>query len=329
MPETGSVDRSQWREHITSLAPPEQRAVAALVGTAVGDALGAPFEFMSAGQFTAAHPDLAAVSAVALTGGGPWDPGEWTDDTQMALLVADSLLDRGGFDPADMFARFQTWARQPLKDIGITTADVLTGGKPWDRASREYPGRGGGNGSVMRAAASAIYFSRAPLAESMARARDISALTHSDPGAGSGVAIYHGIVAAALDGAGVAALDLIPGLVDANPGADKWRAYLAPEWEAPVGGPNGDAWNALGSAVWVLRRHHDFPAAMAAAIDLGHDTDTVAAIAGGLFGALHGPDSIPGAWTASLLGHVPGFRNGLTADDLAGTAVDLLQQGPR
>ncbi len=307
------------------------RAMGAVVGTAVADALGAPFEFRRAGLFSSTYPDLAAVAADPLPGGGVWGPGEWTDDTQMALLVADSLLAHSGFDPADMFERFRTWAAAPLKDIGISTSSVLRGGLPWDLAAIAYckgnHGHCAGNGSVMRAATSAVCFARAPLAESMARARDISALTHADPEAGAGVAIFHGIVHAAMAG-DVDPLDRIPELVASNPGAQKWAEYLDPSWEAKPNTANGDVWNALAQAVWVLRRTDDYPQAMADVIDLGNDTDTVAAIAGGLMGAMYGVEIIPEAWRASLLGHVPGFHSNLVAADLEQTALQLLAVGP-
>jgi ADP-ribosylglycohydrolase len=80
----------------------QDRVVGAVVGSAVGDALGAPFEFGPAGVYTTRFPQGAG----AMCGGGGWDPGEATDDTQMAVLVGESLLERGGLDLADMFGRF-------------------------------------------------------------------------------------------------------------------------------------------------------------------------------------------------------------------------------
>jgi ADP-ribosylglycohydrolase len=70
-----------------------------------------------------------------MCGGGGWDPGEATDDTQMAVLVGESLLDQGGLEPADLFRRFQRWAAGEPKDIGLQTDQVLTSGDPWDTAA--------------------------------------------------------------------------------------------------------------------------------------------------------------------------------------------------
>lgn len=90
------------------------------------DALGAPFEFGAPGVFGARFPDGVGT----LCGGGGWDPGEATDDTQMAVLVGESLLENGGLELSDIFARFRRWAAGEPKDIGLQTEDVLTSGDP-------------------------------------------------------------------------------------------------------------------------------------------------------------------------------------------------------
>ncbi|MER6630393.1 ADP-ribosylglycohydrolase family protein [Streptomyces sp. NPDC000987] len=182
-----------------------QRAVGAVVGSAVGDALGGPFEFGPRGAFSARFPIPGAGGEMC--GGGGWDPGEATDDTQMTVLVAESLLERGGLDLPDIFARFQRWAAAEPKDIGLQTEDVLTNGMPWDLAA-------------------AIHF---------------------------------------------------------------------------------QVWPCLGSVVWALRTTAGFEDAIRAAIDLGGDTDTVAAVTGGLAGAYYGLDAIPAHWTQPLHVPLPGF----------------------
>src|SRR3954452_3440035 len=103
------------------------RAAGALVGSAVGDALGAPFEFGPPGRFSARFPTPARGTSTEMCGGGSldWEPGEFTDDTQMALLMAASLVERGGLHEADLFDRFRTWARADPPDIGNQTRAVL------------------------------------------------------------------------------------------------------------------------------------------------------------------------------------------------------------
>src|SRR3954471_5743540 len=178
------------------------RVAGALVGSAVGDALGAPFEFGPPGRFSARFPSPARGARTEMCGGGPWEPGEFTDDTQMALLVASSLVDRGGLDEADLFDRFCVWAEADPKDVGIQTRAVLGSGQPWDVAATEHfrrTGRAAGNGSLMRTTPAAIWFSRFGTAASMDAARRISALTHGDPSAGEGCAIFHELMRVALD----------------------------------------------------------------------------------------------------------------------------------
>ncbi|MGW9450449.1 ADP-ribosylglycohydrolase family protein, partial [Streptomyces sp. NPDC055632] len=133
------------------------RAVGAVLGSAVGDALGAPFEFGLPGVFRERFPDGVG----ELCGGGGWDPGEATDDTQMAVLLGESLLERGGLDLPDVFDRFRRWAAADPKDIGLQTEQVLLGGDPWNLASTlhfQVNMHAAGNGSLMRAATSAVYF---------------------------------------------------------------------------------------------------------------------------------------------------------------------------
>src|SRR5215210_838512 len=181
------------------------RVAGALVGSAVGDALGAPFEFGPTGQFSARFPVPARGSKTEMCGGGSlgWEPGEFTDDTQMALLVAESLLKNDGLDEADLFDRFRTWAAADPPDIGNQTRAVLCSGRPWDVAAAEHfaaTGRAAGNGSLMRAIPAAIWFSRYGIEATMDAARRISTLTHGDPAAGEGCAIFFELMRAALNG---------------------------------------------------------------------------------------------------------------------------------
>jgi ADP-ribosylglycohydrolase len=172
-----------------------------------------------------------------MCGGGGWEPGEATDDTQMAVHVAESLLERGGLELPDVFARFRRWARAEPKDIGLQTEDVLTNGLPWDRAAQEHfrtNHRAAGNGALMRAGTSGVYFA----------------------------------------GRGQAATEF-----------------------------NGAVWPCLGSAVWAVRTTGSFEEAVRAAVDLGGDTDTVAAVTGALAGAVYGVGAVPARWAEAL--HVP------------------------
>jgi ADP-ribosylglycohydrolase len=285
------------------------RVVGAVVGAAVGDALGAPFEFSLPGAFSARFAMPGAGGEMC--GGGGWDPGEATDDTQMAVLVAESLLERSGLDLPDIFARFQQWAAAGPKDIGLQTEDVLTNGMPWDRAAAvhfESNSRAAGNGALMRASTSAVYYAREGQQVTMEAARRIAALTHGDRAAWEGTAVFHELIRRALGGADP--LDAMPAvLASVPPGQrDRYTAVLAADWSPDRATEfNGAVWPCLGSAVWALRTTTTYDEALRAAIDLGGDTDTVAAVTGGLAGARYGADAIPARWTRHLHVPLPGF----------------------
>jgi ADP-ribosylglycohydrolase len=282
-----------------------ERAVGAVVGSAVGDALGAPFEFGAAGVFSARFPERGGGGEMC--GGGGWEAGEATDDTQMAVCVAESLLERGGLDLPDVFARFQRWAAADPKDIGLQTADVLTNGLPWDRAAEEHfrtNRRAAGNGALMRAATSGVYFAGRGRTATMAAGRRLSALTHGDPAAWEGTAIFHELLRVALSGDDPIAA--VPDALAAVPGGhrDRYATVLAPDWRPDQATEfNGAVWPCLGSAVWAVRTTTSYEDAVRAAIDLGGDTDTVAAVTGALAGAVHGAGAVPVRWTDPL--HVP------------------------
>ncbi|WP_406448484.1 ADP-ribosylglycohydrolase family protein [Streptomyces sp. NBC_00876] len=291
----------------------QDRVAGAVAGSAVGDALGAPFEFGPAGVYTTRFPDGAGT----MCGGGGWDPGEATDDTQMAVLVGESLLERGGLDLPDLFGRFRRWAAGGPKDIGLQTEDVLTSGDPWDTAAALHfrvNGRAAGNGSLMRAATSAVYFARPgrpadeARAATMGAARRIAALTHGDRAAWEGTAVLHELIRVALDGADP--LAAVPGALAGVHGDHRarWATVLAPGWHPDAATEfNGAVWPCLGTALWALRTTSSYENALASAIDVGGDTDTVAAVTGALAGAAYGFGAIPSRWTGPLHVPLPGY----------------------
>jgi ADP-ribosylglycohydrolase len=307
--------------------PQTERAVGAVIGSAVGDALGAPFEFGPEGAFSARFPRPG--HGGEMCGGGGWDPGEATDDTQMAVLVAESLLERGGLDPADVFHRFRRWAAAGPKDIGLQTEAVLTGGDPWDTAATRHfqvSQRAAGNGALMRAAPSAVYFARHGRAATLDAARRLSALTHGDAAAWEGTAVLHELVRVAL--AGGDPLGAVPeALAALHPDhRERYAVVLDPGWHPDRATEfNGAVWPCLGSAVWALRTTGSYEEAVRAAVDLGGDTDTVGAVTGALAGAVYGIGAVPERWRGPL--HVPLPGSGgrvLRAPELAELARRLV-----
>lgn len=138
--------------------PRHDNALGALIGLAVGDALGAPYEFL--------HPPYDVDKNYASGGVHGVTPGEWTDDTSMALCLAQSLIDCNGFDPHDQMKKYISWysdgyysTRDKCFDIGITVSRALglyvVSGAPYCGGTDEYSS---GNGSLMRLAPIAMYY---------------------------------------------------------------------------------------------------------------------------------------------------------------------------
>ncbi|SDP01511.1 ADP-ribosylglycohydrolase family protein [Actinacidiphila guanduensis] len=306
-----------------------QRATGAVVGSAVGDALGAPFEFGPEGAFSARFPRPG--SGGEMCGGGGWAPGEATDDTQMAVHVGESLLERGGLDLPDVFARFRRWAAADPMDIGVQTEAVLTGGLPWDRAAAEHfrtERRAAGNGALMRVATSGVYFAAHGRTATMDAGRRLAALTHGDPAAWEGTAILHDLLRVALDGDDP--LAAIPGTLAAvvPEHRERYAVVLSAGWHPRDATEfNGAVWPCLGTAVWALRTTGLYEDAVRAAVDCGGDTDTVGAVAGALAGAVHGAEAIPARWQEVLHVPLPGAPVAgrvLRAPELAGLAGRLV-----
>ena len=305
----------------------DDRTAGVLVGTATGDALGAGYEF-----------EVPPQGPVGMIGGGlgPFAPGEWTDDTAMAIAVA-QVLATGRLDLPAIGERFLDWYRADPPDAGNLTRAVLgparTGAELPAIAARvfaERPRGAAGNGALMRTAAVAL--AHPGDVEALAStARAVAELTHADPLAGDAcvlwcVAIDRARFEDRLDGVHDG-LELLPTSRRA-----RWREWLgAAETDPPASfTPNGFTVTALQAAHAAV--HHtpipvDAPAghlaaALTAAVRIGDDTDTVAAIAGGLLGARWGASAVPGAWREVLHGW-PGLdADGLTelAREVAGTA---------
>ena len=282
-----------------------QHAIGALVGSAVGDALGAPFEFQHGGVYSARFPQPVLGGRGEMSGGGSWEAGEFTDDTHMGLALAESLLTRSALDPADLWSRWRAWA-STAKDVGILTHHALACASHEGAAAHAHTTNGGksaGNGSLMRNTPVALFTLRGPLESAVALARAQSRLTHHDDANHEGVAIHTAMVRAgvlgedmfvAMDGA-IAALHPIA--------REHWRALLDSSWtpaQAKFG--NGTVWTCLAQAVWAVRHASDFEESVRTAIDLGDDADTVGCVAGSLAGARWGVQAIPSRWTTYVHG---------------------------
>ncbi|WP_216910067.1 ADP-ribosylglycohydrolase family protein [Nocardia noduli] len=291
------------------------RVAGALLGTAAGDALGAGYEFT--------YPDAEA--EIGMIGGGMcrWAPGEWTDDTSMAIAVAQAAEPGPGIDLDAVAAGFVRWFDFDPPDIGVQTAKVLAA-RP--KSAREMQiqamtieGRTGGNGSLMRTAPVALaYLDDAE--ECVRMAGIVSALTHHDQQAIEACkiwtyAIRHAVLAGNFDG--------VRDYVARSASADYWNRLLdAAETGAPTDfAHNGWVVHALQTAWWAITTADasgpaHLPLALELCVRAGGDTDTTAAIAGALLGARWGASAVPQRWRSLLHGYP-----GLTGEDLVALAI--------
>lgn len=290
-----------------------QHAIGALIGAAVGDALGAPFEFQAAGIFAESNPVRRLAGIGEMRGGGSyaWRPAEFTDDTQMAIALAESLIACDGFDAADLWERWRRWA-EGAPDVGVQTRSVLAAPDHTGAAEAVHvamDGRSAGNGSVMRNTPIGLWAAGLDLDELIVLATAQATLTHHDPHNGFAASIHAAMIRAGLRGEDVfAAIDEV---LDRLPAAARavWGPLLAPGYEAVPDAPNGDVFTCLAQAVWAVRGAASFEDAVVRAVMLGRDTDTVAAVAGSIAGARWGIQGIPSRWTTYLNGRVARGRD--------------------
>lgn len=279
--------------------PRRDRAIGALLGLAVGDALGTTLEF----AIRDSQPEVRDV-----VGGGPFDllPGQWTDDTSMALCLATSLAETGRFDPRDQLDRYLRWWRQGYLsstgvcfDIGNQTRNALLA---YDASGEPYRavtgGRNDGNGSLMRLAPIPIaYADDADLAATAGV--DSSRTTHPSRECVDACAAVSRLMVAAIGG--MAKADLIA-----------HTAHLATTVQAPaiaqvLSGSylrktreeissSGYVVHSLEAALWAFARTDSFEEGAILAVNLGDDADTVGAIYGQIAGAHYGRSGIPARW---------------------------------
>ena len=284
------------------------RARGALVGLAVGDAMGTAVEFRAPGTFA---------PATAMTGGGAFGllPGQWTDDTSMALCLAESLVARGGMDARDQMERYLRWYRHghlsstgACFDIGVTTRAALM---RFERTGNPLSGstdpNSAGNGSLMRLAPVAIAHASHP-ARAIEACAESSITTHGAPVAVDACRYLGALVVGALRGAGREALTsprYAPerGCWDAaplHPAIDEIAGGSFTRREPPEIRGTGYAAHSLEAALWALHRSRNFREGCLLAVNLGDDADTTAAVFGQIGGAFYGASGIPPEWREPL-----------------------------
>jgi ADP-ribosyl-[dinitrogen reductase] hydrolase len=271
-----------------------------LLGLACGDAVGTSVEFSPRGTF-------APVTDMA--GGGPFGlvPGEWTDDTSMALCLDTSLVHCRGTNLDDQMGRYVNWwqwgylsSTGECVDIGMTVRAALNRFLTTkDPVAGDTDPRTAGNGSLMRLAPVAMWF--APdLAAVRANARASSTTTHGAPEALDCCELYAELLTRALAGTPRDALLRAPTPAGASArvrGIAEGQ-YLEKTIEQISG--SGYCVESLEAALWCFATTDSFEAAVLAAANLGNDADTTAAIVGQIAGAHYGISGIPPDWLVRL-----------------------------
>jgi ADP-ribosylglycohydrolase len=282
----------------------------AMLGLAVGDALGTTLEFKAPGTFKL---------ITDMIGGGPFGlkPGQWTDDTSMALCLAESLIEKRGFDAKDQMDLYCSWyERGHLSstgrcfDIGNTVRNAL---ETYRRTGNPFSGSespdAAGNGSLMRLAPIPLFFA-SNAKQGIQYAAESSRTTHGTRAAVDACRYFAGLIVGALSGKSKSELlspYFYPGdepdFWNENGLYQKIAAIAAGSFkrkDPPEIKGTGYVVESLEAALWAFDRSNSFREGALLAVDLGNDADTTGAIYGQIAGAFYGADQIPPEWRAKL-----------------------------
>jgi ADP-ribosyl-[dinitrogen reductase] hydrolase len=282
----------------------KSRYLGSLLGLTCGDAVGTTVEFKSRGTFE---------PITDMVGGGPFDlqPGEWTDDTSMALCLTESLLETGGFSPKDQSQRYLRWYREGhlsstghCFDIGNATSAALrrfeSSGNPYSGSTDPYSA---GNGSIMRLAPVPMYFLNS-YDDVIRYSADSSRTTHAALEAVDACKLFGLMIALALKGENKE--DILKGTgqyletdsLSPNIAAIARMEYQDKSEDEVIG--SGYVVKSLEAALWIFQKTDTFEDAVLAAVNLGDDADTTGAVVGQIAGAHYGVDTIPSGWLEKL-----------------------------
>ena len=284
-----------------------------LLGLAAGDALGTTLEFMQPGSFSPISD---------IVGGGPFNlaPGEWTDDTSMALCLAESLIEKSKFDPIDQLERYLRWYRTGYLssngrcfDIGITTGGAL---HRFERTREPYPGpdapHTAGSGSLMRLAPVPMFYARYP-GIALDYCANSSRTTHAARQAVDACRYYGALIIGALVGQPKEALlsppqewrFLDPSAMESLSGLDPSIGEVAngsfKHKQPPYIQGSGYVVRGMEAALWAFHQTSSFCEGALLAANLGDDADTTTAIYGQLAGAYYGVEGIPSEWRGRIV----------------------------
>ena len=286
----------------------QDRYRGALLGLAAGDAVGTTLEFKPPGTFE---------PMTDMVGDGPFglEPGQWTDDTSMALCLAESLIELQRFDPADQMSRYVRWWHEghlsstgACFDIGGTVSSALasfeTSGEPFSGSTDPHSA---GNGSIMRLAPVPLFYARDPV-QAIAMSAESSRTTHGASTAVDACRYLAMLIVGALQGAARETLlsdhyELLPGYWEAHPLCSDIDAIAAGSFKGrnpPDIKGTGYVVQSLEAALWAFYNGNSFEEGCLLAVNLGDDADTTGAVYGQLAGAFYGVDGIPAGWRERL-----------------------------
>lgn len=290
--------------------------ISGLLGVAVGDALGVPVEFVSRNR-------LAFEPVTEMKGYGTHDqpPGTWSDDSSLTFCLAESLC--YGYNPVDVAKKMEQWffeaywtAHGEVFDIGISTQESLTRlkeGIPFDKSGAKGE-RSNGNGSLMRILPLAYYFfaHSTPAPERLAKSIEISAITHAHIRSGIACFIYTDFALQLLAGKNkheayeyIRNQTLISlrenGISETqiNPFSGILFDNIAQRPENEIES-SGYVVHTLEASLWALLNYSNYQDIVLTAVNLGSDTDTTAAVVGGLAGIVYGHHQIPPSWIQQI-----------------------------
>ncbi|MFB2896018.1 ADP-ribosylglycohydrolase family protein [Aerosakkonemataceae cyanobacterium BLCC-F50] len=282
-----------------------------LLGLAVGDAVGTTLEFKPPGTFTPIND---------MVGDGPFGliPGQWTDDTSMALCLAESLIEKKGFDSVHQLQKYLQWYRQghlsstgECFDIGNTVQQAL---RRFEDTGEPFCGstdpRSAGNGSIMRLAPVPLFYA-ANFEDAIAKSKDSSRTTHGAATAVDACRYLAALIVGAINGISKEKLletrySPIPNYWENHPlvaEIDEIATGSFKHRQPPEIKGTGYVVKSLEAALWAFDRSNSFAEGCLLAVNLGDDADTTGAVYGQLAGAFYGEEGIPKSWREKLAKH--------------------------
>lgn len=288
----------------------KNRAIGSFLGLACGDALGRPVEFKTPQQI---QNEYGMIKNMEANGTYNKPAGTITDDTEQALAIARSIVDKNSFDTSDIAKRFVEWYESGPFDIGITTRSSLQrlkNGEPIDQASMDVlsnsgPNSGAGNGSVMRCPPIAIAFSNQT--EKLVQASEYSSIiTHADERCVLGTSIVNLLIDGYINKRETP-LKIVIEWTKQNK-SNEYTTEIISLLQTALHNPkplselsnSGYVLDTIETSITVSTQAETFEDAVVNAVNLGGDADTIGAVTGAIAGARFGHNSIPKRWSNEI-----------------------------